>query len=346
MQNNTIPLMSDIIYFQTNEEIAGELKKHILRDDIRVLHAKEKEEALRLVKENEVLLLLIDVDILKEELEEFLGKVRVHSRKIEILVCLGEADVLFIEKLINTYDVRKVYISPINPDVVTEDMETIVGNMEKSEPEPEEDISFEKEQEEIMAAFGSLTARLKKQQHSYKKMLEFTSCFEDAFLKMTDSESTRKRLNFAKEIYTSLIRMQTTGVFDIEKFTEDVTKDLKMIGNGTCKVVVNEVNSCLFGGLSKPFVQNIRFCIYLITRLYSEYFNEIALSVNSKFLTTINAEFKIEISHDMLNDNVKEAFNEYEKMVLGILEGMADDVRKQEETEKTTYYCNFPVSNE
>ena len=141
--------------------------------------------------------------------------------------------------------------------------------------------------------------------------------------------------------------MQTTGSFDIDKFEDNIRKDieeLKVIADG---ISTSVIESCLFAGQSRVYAQNIRFTIYMIARLYAQFYSDFSINVSSHFITTKEAEFVIEIETlGSISSKDGDRFKEYYEYVNGIIKELSSDVRTRNEGKITTFYCNFLVAKD
>ena len=141
--------------------------------------------------------------------------------------------------------------------------------------------------------------------------------------------------------------MQTTGSFDIDEFEDNIRKDLKELKTLAKGISTSVIESCLFAGQSRVYAQNIRFTIYMLARLYAQFYSDFSINVSSHFITTKEAEFVIEIeTESSINSRGEDAFKDYYEYTNGIITELSSDIRTRNEGKVTTFYCNFIVAKD
>ena len=337
-----------IVYLQANENIANSFREEFAAHDLELIIVKSGEEALEIIEREKVLLLLLDINIPDMRFRKLVDRIRAISPQVIINVCIDVLDSLMITKLSNRHHVHKIYVAPWDVDEIIEEvqesLEIAIIN-EQSNVREDEIIS---EREELESTLASLTETLKKQQHSYTKLKKLTECFADA-LRDTGAmdESVEERLAFGEDVFNTLLKMQTTGSFDIDKFETDVRNDLREIKGVAKNFEVGEISSCLMGGQSRSCAQNIRFCIFLIARLYAEFYDTFSVDVSSRYNTTREAEFCIKVTlGEGINEDVLSSHREHIMYVKDILTYMTESSRETAEDNVFSYYCVFLVSRD
>lgn len=339
--------MNKIIYVQANEEIAKTFQEKFAENDIEMIHAKSGEEALEIISKEKVLLLLIDIKIPDMRLRKFVDRIREALPQVILNVCVDVLDPLMITKLANRHHIHKIYAAPWDVDMIIEELkESLEVALINENINVKEDrvISEKAELEETLT---SLKTTLKKQQFSYSKISELTDCFVESLVEEKESDmGAMSRLEFAIDVYLAILRMHTTGTFDIEKFERDIKKDLDNIKiyNSICKT--GEISSCLFGGQSRSCAQNIRFCIYLIARLSSQFYDDFTVDVNSHYITTREAEFCISVTINTDHKKTDEDMRLYYEYVSKIILDMTTAYRENIDKNVISYYCTFRVNRE
>ena len=338
--------MNKIVYLQTNEKIAESFREEFLKQEIEMLIVKSGEEALEIISKEKVLLLLLDINIPDMRFRKLVDKIRAISPQIIINVCVDVLDPLMITKLANRHHVHKIYVAPwdVNEiiDEVKESIEIAIINEQINVREEQ----INSETNELKNTVESLKNTLKKQQKSYSKFLKLTDCFINA-IEESEEELNKEKLAFIKDIYTTILKMQTTGSFDIDEFEDNIRKDLKELKALAKGISTSVIESCLFAGQSRVYAQNIRFTIYMLARLYAQFYSDFSINVSSHFITTKEAEFVIEIeTESSINSRGEDAFRDYYEYVNGIITELSSDIRTRNEGKVTTFYCNFIVAKD
>lgn len=338
--------MNKIVYLQTNEKIAESFREEFLKQDIEMLIVKSGEEALEIISKEKVLLLLLDINIPDMRFRKLVDRIRAISPQIIINVCVDVLDPLMITKLANRHHVHKIYVAPwdVNEiiDEVKESIEIAIINEQINVREEQ----INSETNELKNTVESLKNTLKKQQKSYSKFLKLTDCFINA-IEESEEELNKEKLVFIKDIYTTILKMQTTGSFDIDEFEDNIRKDLKELKALAKGISTSVIESCLFAGQSRVYAQNIRFTIYMLARLYAQFYNDFSINVSSHFITTKEAEFVIEIeTESSINSRGEDAFRDYYEYINGIITELSSDIRTRNEGKVTTFYCNFIVAKD
>ena len=338
--------MNKIVYLQTNEKIADSFREEFLKQEIEMLIVKSGEEALEIISKEKVLLLLLDINIPDMRFRKLVDRIRAISPQIIINVCVDVLDPLMITKLANRHHVHKIYVAPwdVNEiiDEVKESIEIAIINEQINVREEQ----INSETNELKNTVESLKNTLKKQQKSYSKFLKLTDCFINA-IEESEEELNKEKLAFIKDIYTTILKMQTTGSFDIDEFEDNIRKDLKELKALAKGISTSVIESCLFAGQSRVYAQNIRFTIYMLARLYAQFYSDFSINVSSHFITTKEAEFVIEIETESgINSRGEDAFRDYYEYINGIITELSSDIRTRNEGKVTTFYCNFIVAKD
>lgn len=338
--------MNKIVYLQTNEKIAESFREEFLKQDIEMLIVKSGEEALEIISKEKVLLLLLDINIPDMRFRKLVDKIRAISPQIIINVCVDVLDPLMITKLANRHHVHKIYVAPwdVNEiiDEVKESIEIAIINEQINVREEQ----INSETNELKNTVESLKNTLKKQQKSYSKFLKLTDCFINA-IEESEEGLNNEKLAFIKDIYTTILKMQTTGSFDIDKFEESIKNDIEELKVYAKGINSSVIESCLFAGQSRVYAQNIRFTIYMLARLYAQFYSDFSINVSSHFITTKEAEFVIEIeTESSINSRGEDVFGDYYEYVNGIITELSSDIRTRNEGKVTTFYCNFIVAKD
>src|SRR5574344_403786 len=244
--------MNKIVYLQTNEKIAASFQEEFLKQEIEMLIVKSGEEALEIISKEKVLLLLLDINIPDMRFRKLVDRIRAISPQIIINVCVDVVDPLMITKLSNRHRVHKIYVAPWDVNEIIEEVKESIEIAIINEQINIREEQISSETNELKNTVESLKNTLKKQQSSYSKFIKLTDCFVKA-LAERDEEPDKEKLEFIKDIYVTILKMQTTGSFDIDKFEDNIRKDieeLKVIADG---ISTSVIESCLFAGQSRVY---------------------------------------------------------------------------------------------
>ena len=345
-------MANKILYLQSNEKYSDQFAQHFDAKELELVTAKNGEEALAVLeKESNVLLLLIDINIPDMRLGKFIEKAKRIVPQVELNVVIDVADPLLITKLSNRYSIRKIYTREQSLDEIADDLQDSieVALIEQDTNIQENDIKSDIA--EVENTVRNLTEALRKQKNSYSKLSAIFRCISSALNdELKFSPDYERRGQFAQDIFIAMLKMLTTGSFDIDKFEERIKSDLNEIHERHPKIQIVDVVSCLFGGITKTSAENVRFSIWLIMRYYSEFYDEFKYEITSHFLTTTRVEFRcnIMLSDKYSNDDIesrKEERSAYRAFVFTVLEKLSEEVYREESDGKITIVYIIPVEN-
>ena len=340
--------MNKIVYLQANEEIAASFKEEFLKNDIEMLIVKSGEEALSIIEREKVLLLLLDINIPDMRFRKLVDRIRVVSPQVIINVCVDVLDPLMITKLSNRHHVHKIYVAPWDVDTIIEEVKESIEVAIINEQVNIREEKITEEIGELEATIESLKSTLKKQQHSFSKLSELTDCFVKAFVDDVNFDLEKNdKSAFATDIYSAILKMQTTGAFNIDKFAENIKRDILEIKGMAPSLEIGSIESCIFEGQSRSYAQNIRFCIFALARLYGQFYEKFKISVASHYITTKDAEFEVKFEDcGKLSWGDETKFEQYFTFIKEIIESLSDDFRVKKKEDKTTYYMTMPVARD
>ena len=337
-------MINKILYIQSNDSVAALFQNHFNEaDDFELVVAKTGEEALNILEnEKDVLLLLVDIKIPDMRLSELVERTRKIAPEIFLNVCIDVVDPLLISKLANRYGIHKIYVAPWNVDEIVCEIRDSIEVALINEEINRRESRVENDKQEIEDTINSLTEMLRKQQHSYNKLSvlfkSITSAVRDEFIGNADY---LKRENFAEDVFNAMLKMQTTGSFDVDSFEEIMISDLNELKKKHPGMEIKGVVSCLFGGISKTSAENIRFAVWLIAKYYSEFYEKFSYEVVSHFLTTSRAEFRCSI--ELSSECSGEDRSSYRAFVFTMLERLAESARREEVDGKIIIIYEFSV---
>ncbi|MDO4187635.1 MAG: hypothetical protein Q4D29_01475 [Lachnospiraceae bacterium] len=340
--------MNKIVYLQANEKIATSFQEEFLKHEIEMLVVKTGEEALNIIAREKVLLLLLDINIPDMRFRKLVDRIRAISPQVIINVCVDVLDPLMITKLSNRHHVHKIYVAPWDIDSIVEEVKESIEVAIINEQVNVREEKINSEIKDLEATIDSLKNTLKKQQHSYTKLTELTDCFVKSVMDDENFNLERnERVAFASDVYTSILRMQTTGTFNIDKFVDTIKRDLAEIKGIAPTMEIGQIESCIFEGQSRSLAQNIRFCIFMIARLYGQFYDGFKISVTSHFITTKDAEFDVIIENAQnMNFGDENKWNEYFSYARELIIGMSSDFSDRKDENKAVYVMILPVAKD
>jgi len=360
-----------VVYLQENDKVAAQFEEAFSSENIELVHVKSGEEALEFMGGEEVLLLLIDINIPDMRLGELVYSTREISPRTIINVCIDVFNPQLITKLANKYSVHKIFLAPWNiPEIVEHTKESIEIAIINGELARRED-KVTSEIDEMKATLTSLQDRLRKQKRSYAKLSNITKCFTDSLSENKDSnEITSGKHEFVKDVFDALLRLQTGNQARVDHFEDGVRADLAEIREETLGLKTGEIISCLIGNQPWTVTQNIRFSIYLIARLFAEFYDGFEVSVSSHYITTKEAEFIVTVipdegtmrqtamikvsgksadgTSDGENDIEEEVLliDEYYEYVQTVISSLTVNYRRTLDDDIFRFYMSFGMSNE
>lgn len=335
--------MNRIIILQSKEDMLVAIKRRLEENGVKVQVAETGREAFELAEKQMPSLIMVDINVPDMDVGAVLAWFKKRNPKIHIKTFVDAIDPVMISRLVNKYHVNSIYNTPLDVDQIAQDVKDVLEEIQK-EQDSSFDNSIESEKEELESTVESLKNTLRKQQKSYGKLSTLTKCFTDALSEKEEDPVYKARLEFVEEVFFTLLKMQTTGSFDVEKFDEDIKRELEDIKKKAYGFETGEVKSCLFGGQSRAKAQNIRFVIYLITRLYSESSNSFRVDVDSHYITINDVEFIVTLTFpDSKEERIGGNLSDYAKFVDSILDDMTHSYRMQKNGDKVKYYLEFSL---
>lgn len=343
-------MANKILYIQQNENVANEFRGRFSEADFELIVAKSGEEALSLLEDDkDVLLLLVDINIPDMRLRSLVERVKKVAPQILLNVCIDVVDSLLITKLANRYDIHKIYVAPWDIDEIVDEVKDSIEVALIDREINLKEVKIEQEKKEIEESIATLSKALKKQKNSYSKLLDIYTCFTKGLSEdYVGQDDYERRGKFAKDVFMTNLKMQTTGSFDIDRFEEDIEADLNELKRRFNGIEIKNIISCLFGGITKTSAENIRFSVWAICRYYAEFYKNFEYEVVSHFLTTTIAEFRcsIVIKDDLSEkeqENIRKERAKYKDFVLGMLARLGQESGREENEGKITIVFSFPV---
>ncbi|MDO4965654.1 MAG: hypothetical protein Q4E51_03010 [Lachnospiraceae bacterium] len=344
-------MINKILYIQSNDNVANMFKERFNEaDDFELIVATTGEEALSILEqEKDVLLLLVDIKIPDMRLHVLVERTRKIAPKILLNVCIDVVDPLLISKLANRYGIHKIYVAPWNIDEIADEIRDSIEIALINEEINLRESRVDNDKLEIETTIKNLTEMLKKQKYSYNKLSTIFRSISSAVKEdYKDTIDFDRKDAFAEDVFRAMLKMQTTGSFDIDSFEDLMKSDLNELKEKCPGMEIGNIVSCLFGGVTKTSAENIRFAVWLIARYYSEFYERFSYEVVSHFLTTTRAEFRciIALSPEYSSEDIesrKEERSSYRAFVFTMLERLAEDARREEADGKIVIIYEFPV---
>jgi len=352
-------MTNTVILLQQNSELAEKLSELLASDNLRLVNVNTGEEALVLMEREKVLLLLIDEKVPDMHYSTLILEMRKISPLTRVSICVEKIDAGRLLNLANDMGVNTIHVAPVSEDEIADAIRQALRSYFEDENRARnnrEGISDEIAR--LDSTIESLKEKLKKQKKSYDKLSHITKCFTDALAENREYDETdAKKYEFVEEVFDTLLRMQTTGTFDIDYFEDRVRSDLEVIKGMATDFRILEFTSCLMSGQSRSHARNIRFSLYLIARYYAQFYNGFSFSVKSHYETIRQTEFIVSVKPDANSykrtcdlDMEKETalMNSYKGFVESVIAGMTRNYRIVEgkDSNEIRYYMSFPVSGE
>jgi len=307
-----------ILYIQENTEFAERFQKRFAERGIELLTAASASEALTILRGQEIALLLIDYNMSDMQLGELVERCGPYPDLV-FAVCIEEEDPLLLTTLVNRYRVKKLFPAPWDIDEIIDEIEDAVMYAGSLAEQKKQAHLFNQEKAEFEKTLDSLTGSLKKQQYSYYKLNEVTQILLMQLKGMQAPESAdfEEQYRIIEDIFTTMLKMRTTGTANINGFEALLLHDMEKIKKEYPGFHTEELHSCLAGPMRKGKVVNIRFVLWLLAKYGAVTVEECGMSVISKPLRPGRAAFEITLKgamkkplSDLLERLVKELLDE------------------------------------
>lgn len=316
-------------------------------------------EALEFLKREEnVLLLLVETSVSDINIGEIIETARKLHGNIPVFVFIDKDINANLQEYCNRYKVNRIYATPYDVEAITLNVKEVVGEIVDSsntETSDDQGDSNEKkavdERNEIEKAIKNLTESLKRQQKSYSSLEPIFSIFTKVLCEdYKNLPNFDKKYSFAQDVFDTMMRMQTTGSYDIDVFQDQIKDDLDSLKERFKGITINKVDSCLFGGIPKTLAENIRFSVWAIARYYAEFYDGFTYEVSSHFLTPTEAEFSC---HVVLPEHISveeidagsEMRSEYREFLFTLIERLSTEARREGDKKDITIIYSFPVED-
>ena len=330
----------NILYIQSNSEIAASFREKFAERGIEFLVAPTAADALQIMEEREIALLLIDINIPDMRLREFVELCNKNFPGVILNVCIDVVTPLLITKLVNRHHIHKIFMAPWNVDEMMDEIEESIECAQIEMDQKLQENTIYTEKEEFQRTLDSLTAALRKQRYSYNKLKAVTQILltqMKALSKETDTNTAdyKKKYGWVDEIFQMMLKMQTTGVTDIDGFEVQVRSDMDRITKEVPGLQVGEISSCLIGTIPKVKAANIRFCLWLIARYFAAVTDKCKLTITSSFITATKAEFDVAV----VSPSMGKLEEPVVQLVQELLQTFAEEVHS--EKQKKGMHCQL-----
>lgn len=342
-------MTNKILYVQNDYNMAAEMKECFNDSDIMLDTKKTGEEALETLKsEDNVLLLLVDQNGLSADICDIFEHAENISMGIALFAIIDNNNPTQAIPLINQYKVKKIYASGTDSKTIASDLKTYINEI-KDEESDENRKASDNDRTEIERTVHNLAEILKKQQRGFSKLDSVFNIFSEAVEEdLKDFPDFTGKELFAKDAFMTMLKMQTTGSFDIESFADLIREDLLDLRRRREGIVIGTIENCLFGGISRSVGENIRFAIWVIAKYYAKFYDEFTIKVSSHYLTTTEVEFNVNV---ILSDKYKiedieknsDGRYSYREFVLNLIGRMSKEVRREGDEKNIDVFFTIPV---
>ncbi len=286
-----------VLFIQSNSEIASHFqeifKERFEELEITFIVSSTATEAFEIMKEREIFLLLIDINIPDMRLSQIVERCDREFPGVILNVCIDVMSPLLVTKLVNRHRIHKIFAAPWDMNEVIEEVEDSIECAQIEMSRKKRENMLIRAEEEFQETLSSLTYALKKQQYSYYKLNTITQLMLTQLRNISalDSNVLESRYTWVNEVFVMLLKMQTTGVKDIDGFEDQIRADLLPFEKNGFHLA--GVISCLIGEIPKVKASNIRFVIWLLTRYYVKVMDGCELTIASEFETAVRAVFTL-----------------------------------------------------
>ncbi|HOO28036.1 MAG TPA: hypothetical protein PLU43_06190, partial [Lachnospiraceae bacterium] len=106
----------NILYIQSNEDVAESFREKFAERGIELIVAASASEAFQVMREREITLLLIDINIPDMRLRNLVEVCTRDFPGVILNVCVDVLSPLLITKLVNRHRIHKIFVAPWNVD--------------------------------------------------------------------------------------------------------------------------------------------------------------------------------------------------------------------------------------
>ncbi|MFT3984483.1 MAG: hypothetical protein QM697_11295 [Lachnospiraceae bacterium] len=308
-----------ILYIQENKEFAERFRKRFAERGIQLFTAASAAEALDILRGQEMAVLLISCKIPGMRLDEFLDHCTRYPEMV-VAVCLEEEDPLLVTMLVNRYQVRKLFPAPWDIDEIIEEIDAVLMYMKSAAEQKKQEYLFNKEKAEFEKILGSLTDALKKQQYSYYKLNTITQILLTQLKGMCvpDSPCFEEQYGMIEDIFTTMLKMRTTGTTNSNGFESLILHDMEEIKREYPDFYTEGINSCLSGCIRKAKVVNIRFALWLLAKCGAVVMGKCGILISSELLGSQRAVFEITLK-GIVNHSLPDLSEQLVRELLDVL---------------------------
>ncbi len=330
----------NIVYIQANEKIAQSFQDTFRERNIDLIIASSAQEALQIMAQQEVGLLLVDINIPDMRLSKLVEICTRDFPTVAMNVCVDVLNSLLVTKLVNRHAIHKIFVAPWDVKEMVEEIEESLDAAEIGREQILHENRILKENEELQETIKTLTEALKKQQYSYNKLRALTDLFFRHAVNAHDAEdeNAEAQLGEIKRIFDMYLRMQTTDKIDIDRFEDVLRSDLSKLKESMPGLSVGDLISCLIGGVPKVKAANIRFAVWFLAYYGCRTMGNCTVSVSSQFMTATRAMFEITLEGSQKN---KVPF--LEQYLTDTIYLLAETVEPKEEDGRISYRLEFPT---
>ncbi len=329
-------MAKNIVYIQANEKIAQSFQDTFKERGIELIVAPSAEEALKIMKEQEIGLLLVDINIPDMRLSKL---VEICSREFPTVimnVCVDVLNSLLITKLVNRHAIHKIFVAPWDVKEMVEEIEESLDVSAISRDRILHEKSVLTRNEEFQDTLHSLTGALKKQQHSYGRIRTFSDLFFQ--YAMTLAGRNEAALSQMKLLFDTYLRMQTTDALDASNFSGTLASDIEKLSQNAPGFRSDAIECALPSPCSKAEIANIRFAIWVLAYHASLNSTQASVSISVKQQSDDTVAANVTISG---REEKESPFSE--QSLSEILKTITDDVSESVSEEGKAWSMFFHV---
>lgn len=299
-ENRTERIMArNILYIQANENIANSFRETFAERKIELLIASSAGEAFEIMREREVGLLLIDINIPDMRLRKLVEICTRDYPAVVLNVCVDVVNSLMITKLVNRHAIDKIFVAPWDVREMIDEIEESLDSAQISYEQKMQERTLIEQNRQFQETLDSLTNALKKQQHSFLKLQAITELITNRMQEACEEQ--REEAALANRWFQMYLRMQTTDSIDISHFEDLLKSDLDQVKIIYPNFQYGTIESCLMGGIPKRRAENIRYVIRLLAEYGCARMDAVEYSVESKFMTAASVMFYLSMKGKFMN---------------------------------------------
>lgn len=347
-----------VLYVQPGAEAAELVKSKLVNEDVEFLVATTAKDALEIMNEREIMVVLTDCFIPDMKLLDFIKASVKSFPEVMLNVCVDVPDVQMVTNITNIRQVKKLYVEPWDVDEMAEGILATLDQMCIDNDFMKRQQVLIEERNQFETALNSLKEALLKQRYSYHKLEKALRPYLDAMIKLSQQESAYDKDSIANassdaekmqkdEIFRGLVvhscekmlRIMTTTKLEVDGLSEYIKSNMQGAVPKSGRIKVGNVSSSLVGNADRDKVALVVFCMWFLT-LYQGYrLRTGTVEVDSYYMCDSMYRFEYSASGDE-NTSCAEEIHKY---AMNLLTANCSEFSYDVEDKTVVYHLDFQI---